>query len=669
MATTALALIGLFNVFGTYIAGSLGQRMSKPRILSAIYLLRSVVIVVFLSAPLTPWSVYLFAAAMGLLWLSTVPPTNAVVAQIFGVQYMSMLGGFVFLNHQLGSFLGAWLGGKLYESTGSYDIVWWIAVGLGVFAAAGQLAGARNPDRAARAAAGVMQRGLRLGLALLARGGAGGGVPELPESAPGGGPGQSCLGLLLTHACGAGGALALGVPLGAADPPRRARARPGLRQRPPRALAGGTGLRRHRRRPRRGRAGSRCAPSPRCSWPTWKARPGRCRASASMPWSSPTTCGGRLWPELLAALADGGVLIYETFADGNQSVGKPSRADFLLRHGELLEVARGLRIVAYEDGFLEPPPRYVQRIAAVADCRRRPALPALGRACRGRVKSADCKELRMNPIVGSIVALVTPMHEDGSVDYAALRRLIDWHIAEGTDCIGVVGTTGESPTVSMEENCEIIRVAVEQAAGRVPIMAGTGANATSEAIELTRYAKKVGADCHLSVVPYYNRPSQEGIYQHFRAVAEAVDLPMVLYNVPGRTVADMQHDTVVRLAQVDGIVGLKDATGDIARAAWLIKRLPKSFSLYSGDDGTAVALMLLGGRGNVSVTANVAPQADARAVHGGHRRPGAPRHARSTCGCCRCTATCSANPARHRPSGPWRNWACAAPRCACRSRR
>ena len=185
----------------------------------------------------------------------------------------------------------------------------------------------------------------------------------------------------------------------------------------------------------------------------------------------------------------------------------------------------------------------------------------------------------MNPIVGSIVALVTPMHADGSVDYAALRRLVDWHIAEGTDCIGVVGTTGESPTVSMQENCEIIRVAVEQAAGRVPIMAGTGANATSEAIELTRYAKSVGADCHLSVVPYYNKPSQEGIYRHFRAIAEAVDLPMVLYNVPGRTVADMHNDTVLRLAQVPGIVGLKEASGEIDRAAWLIKQLPKSFSL------------------------------------------------------------------------------------------
>ena len=214
----------------------------------------------------------------------------------------------------------------------------------------------------------------------------------------------------------------------------------------------------------------------------------------------------------------------------------------------------------------------------------------------------------MKPITGSIVALVTPMQEDGSVDYAALRRLIDWHIAEGTDCIGVVGTTGESPTVSMAENCEIIRVSVEHAAGRVPIMAGAGANATSEAIELTRFAKQAGADCSLHVVPYYNRPSQEGIYRHMRAVAEAVDLPVVLYNVPGRTVADMHHDTVLRLAQVSGIVGIKEATGNIERAAWLIKHAPKGFSIYSGDDGTAVALMLLGGHGNVSVTANVAPR-------------------------------------------------------------
>ena len=193
----------------------------------------------------------------------------------------------------------------------------------------------------------------------------------------------------------------------------------------------------------------------------------------------------------------------------------------------------------------------------------------------------------MNPIVGSIVALVTPMQEDGSVDYAALRRLIDWHIAEGTDCIGVVGTTGESPTVSVQEHCEIIRVSVQHAAGRVPIMAGAGANSTREAIELSKFCKQVGADCTLQVVPYYNKPSQEGIYQHFKAIAEAVDLPVVLYNVPSRTVADMQVDTTLRLAQVPGIVGIKEASGDVERAAWLIKQAPAGFSIYSGDDGTA----------------------------------------------------------------------------------
>ncbi len=215
----------------------------------------------------------------------------------------------------------------------------------------------------------------------------------------------------------------------------------------------------------------------------------------------------------------------------------------------------------------------------------------------------------MKPILGSIVALVTPMHDDGSVDYDGLRRLIDWHIAEGTDCIGVVGTTGESPTVSVDEHCEIIRVSVEHAKGRVPIMAGAGGNSTREAIALTQYAKKVGADCTLSVVPYYNKPSQEGMYQHFKAIAEAVDIPMVLYNVPGRTVADMQPATALRLAQVPGIVGIKEASGSIGRAAWLIKGAPRGFSIYSGDDATAVALMLLGGQGNVSVTANVAPKA------------------------------------------------------------
>jgi 4-hydroxy-tetrahydrodipicolinate synthase len=316
-----------------------------------------------------------------------------------------------------------------------------------------------------------------------------------------------------------------------------------------------------------------------------------------------------LLPTLVDSVADGGLLIYETFADGQQTVGRPSRPDFLLQPGELIAACAGLRVLAYEDGFLSEPDRFVQRIVAARSSVARPATPWTAHpGPAAKIRRLTRKVHRMTPIVGSIVALVTPMHEDGSVDYAALRRLIDWHIAEGTDCIGVVGTTGESPTVNVEEHCEIIRVSVEHAAGRVPIMAGAGGNATSEAIELTRFAKQVGADCSLQVVPYYNKPSQEGIYRHFRAVAEAVDLPVVLYNVPGRTVADVQHDTVMRLAQVPGIVAIKEATGNIERAAWLIKHAPKGFSIYSGDDGTAVALMLLGGHGNVSVTANVAPR-------------------------------------------------------------
>ncbi len=215
----------------------------------------------------------------------------------------------------------------------------------------------------------------------------------------------------------------------------------------------------------------------------------------------------------------------------------------------------------------------------------------------------------MKSLTGSIVALVTPMFEDGSVDYPTLRKLIDWHVAEGTDCVSVVGTTGESPTVNVQEHQEIIRVAVEQAKGRVPILAGCGANSTAEAIELARFAKQVGADCQLQVVPYYNKPTQEGQYQHFKAIAEAVgDLPMVLYNVPGRTVADMLPETVLRLAQVPGIFGVKEATGNIERAQWLIRETPKDFAVYSGDDPTAVALMLCGGQGNISVTGNVAPR-------------------------------------------------------------
>lgn len=215
----------------------------------------------------------------------------------------------------------------------------------------------------------------------------------------------------------------------------------------------------------------------------------------------------------------------------------------------------------------------------------------------------------MKPIVGSIVALITPMHEDGSVDYPTLRSLIDWHIAEGTDCIGVVGTTGESPTVTVEEQAEIIRVAVEHAAGRVPIMAGAGANSTREAIELSRFAKQAGADCTLQVVPYYNRPTQEGMYQHFKKIAEAVDLPVILYNVPGRTVADMSNDTILRLSKVPGIIGVKDATGNIGRGTELLRLVRKDFAVYSGDDATAMALMFCGAKGNISVTANVAPRA------------------------------------------------------------
>jgi 4-hydroxy-tetrahydrodipicolinate synthase len=212
-------------------------------------------------------------------------------------------------------------------------------------------------------------------------------------------------------------------------------------------------------------------------------------------------------------------------------------------------------------------------------------------------------------IQGSIVAIVTPMHADGSLDLPGLRKLIDWHVAEGTDGIVIVGTTGESPTVSVEEHCELIKVAVEYAARRIPVIAGTGGNSTAEAIELTQFAKKVGAAASLQVVPYYNRPTQEGMYQHFRKIAESVDLPVILYNVPGRTVADMSNETILRLAQVPGIVGVKEATGNIARGTDLLRLAPKSLAVYSGDDPTAMALMFCGAKGNISVTANIAPRA------------------------------------------------------------
>jgi len=214
----------------------------------------------------------------------------------------------------------------------------------------------------------------------------------------------------------------------------------------------------------------------------------------------------------------------------------------------------------------------------------------------------------MAQLTGSMVAIVTPMHDDGSLDFDAFRKLIDWHIAEGTDGIVVVGTTGESPTVDFDEHHQLIQIAVEHAKGRIPIIAGTGANSTREAIELAAYAKKAGAGASLSVVPYYNKPTQEGLYRHFRAIAEAVEIPQIVYNVPGRTVADLQNDTMLRLAEVPNIVGLKDATANLERGAELLRQLPPRVAVYSGDDATSLALMLLGGRGVISVTANVAPR-------------------------------------------------------------
>ena len=210
-------------------------------------------------------------------------------------------------------------------------------------------------------------------------------------------------------------------------------------------------------------------------------------------------------------------------------------------------------------------------------------------------------------ITGSIVAIATPMFPDGSIDYERLKSLVEFHIGSGTCAIVAVGTTGESPTVSMEENVAIIGAVIKNAAGRIPVIAGTGANSTAEAIELSRHAKEIGAKYSLSVVPYYNRPTQEGMYQHFKAIVEAVDLPQILYNVPGRTVADLSNDTTLRLAQIAGVIGIKDATGNLERAADLVRRAPKEFALYSGDDGTGLAFMLMGGHGVISVTANVAP--------------------------------------------------------------
>jgi len=216
--------------------------------------------------------------------------------------------------------------------------------------------------------------------------------------------------------------------------------------------------------------------------------------------------------------------------------------------------------------------------------------------------------MTFSPIQGSLPAIVTPMQDDGALDIPALQHLLDWHVAEGSDGVVVVGTTGESPTVDMDEHCTLIRATVAHVAGRIPVIAGTGANSTKEAIELAQCAKTAGATAHLSVVPYYNKPTQEGLYRHFKAIAEAVDLPLILYNVPGRTVADLANDTVLRLARLPGIVGIKDATGNLERGSDLICRAPPGFAVYSGDDACGLALTLLGGSGVISVTANVAPR-------------------------------------------------------------
>jgi 4-hydroxy-tetrahydrodipicolinate synthase len=215
--------------------------------------------------------------------------------------------------------------------------------------------------------------------------------------------------------------------------------------------------------------------------------------------------------------------------------------------------------------------------------------------------------MQVQPFRGSYVALVTPMHPDGSIDWVAYTQLIDWHIEAGTHGLVVVGTTGESPTVNVNEHSELIQKAVTHSKGRITVIAGTGANSTAEAIELSAFAKKIGAQAALSVVPYYNKPSQEGLYQHFKAIAESVELPLILYNVPGRTVADLHNDTTVRLAQLPNIIGIKDATGDLARGLDLLYRVPQHFGVFSGDDASSLALMLCGGQGSISVTANVAP--------------------------------------------------------------
>jgi len=292
--------------------------------------------------------------------------------------------------------------------------------------------------------------------------------------------------------------------------------------------------------------------------------------------------------------------------------GFPLAAERLSCSGSRMDAVAGVWLVGFEPGLRE------------FEC------AWLGRAGFGYNTEVELhsiefsmKNKQLEAVRGSLVAIVTPMAEDGSLDLPGLRSLIDWHIAEGTNGIVVVGTTGESPTVDVEEHALLIKTAVEHAGQRIPVIAGTGANSTREAIELSRFAKAAGAVMSLSVVPYYNKPTQEGLYRHFCAIAEAVDIPQILYNVPGRTVADMANDTVLRLAGVPGIIGIKDATGNIERATDLLSRRPAGFAVYSGDDATGIALMLLGGEGVISVTANVAPRLMAemcRAALAGDRR-------------------------------------------------
>jgi 4-hydroxy-tetrahydrodipicolinate synthase len=213
----------------------------------------------------------------------------------------------------------------------------------------------------------------------------------------------------------------------------------------------------------------------------------------------------------------------------------------------------------------------------------------------------------MKAIKGSLVALITPMNKDGSLDKGAFCNLIDWHIKNQTDGLIIAGTTGESPTVDFKEHIYLIELAKNHSSGRIPIIAGTGANSTSEAILLTKEAANIGVEASLQVVPYYNKPSQLGLFLHFKAIADSVELPIILYNVPGRTVADLTNETIVKLSKITNIVGIKDATADLSRGQWLIKKLPDDFLIYSGDDNTAVALILCGADGNISVTANVLP--------------------------------------------------------------